>query len=80
MLPDQREPQEMWAQKQLEMGVKKYCVQGLAWGRVKGAYRCEGMEHLITDELLVEGKGGCYVMAVGAKLSGPVWGRAVLWE
>jgi hypothetical protein len=35
------------------------------------------MEHLVTDEPLVEGKGGCYMMALEAKLGDPVWRGSV---
>jgi len=40
--------------------------------RIEGGYRCKGKHHMVTDELLAEGKGGCYVCFEGRK-ENPDW-------
>jgi hypothetical protein len=35
---------------------------GFVWARIAGGYHCGGGHHVITDELLAEGKGGIYVV------------------
>ena len=67
MTPHERRGQEAWAQAQLAMNAG-LCVAGWAWARVDGwlgsgpigGYRCHGGFHFVTDELLVQGQGGCY--------------------
>lgn len=34
------------------------CIEGYNWKRVKWGYQCKGGHHLISDDLLAEGKGG----------------------
>lgn len=34
------------------------CVEGFKWKRIDGGYQCKGGHHLISDDLLAEGKGG----------------------
>ena len=60
--PVERQKQEKWAQDQLIHNAGS-CVAGFAWDRVKGGYRCQGKHHMVTDELLAEGKGGYYSTA-----------------
>ena len=39
-----------------------------------GAYRCEGLYHLVSDELLAEGKGGIYALDFEvSNTHNPVW-------
>ena len=60
LLLDERKKQEAWAQTQLKLSGT--CVAGFAWNRVKGGggYICQGTSHMVTDELIAEGKGGYY--------------------
>jgi hypothetical protein len=59
LLPVERQKQEAWVQIQIQqMGGP--CAAGYDWYRVQGGYRCNGGRHMVTDELLAEGKGGCY--------------------
>ena len=57
--PSERAAQEIWAHEQLKH-FDGTCAAGYDWYRVKGGYRCEGGRHFVSDELLAEGKGGCY--------------------
>jgi hypothetical protein len=57
--PSERAAQETWAHEQLKH-LDGTCAAGYDWYRVKGGYRCEGGRHFVSDELLAEGKGGCY--------------------
>lgn len=54
-----RSEQEVWAQSQLKQIVGR-CPQSFGWIRETGGYRCGGGDHLVTDELLAEGKGRYY--------------------
>jgi hypothetical protein len=65
--------QEAWAQRQLGMFVRRFCVLGADFKRVKGGYRCTEWEHLVTDELIKQGRGGCYLMVRGSRIEDPVW-------
>jgi hypothetical protein len=73
--PRDRQQQDAWARQQLEgnPGHQRSCVVGYPWTRIIGGYRCEGQRHLVTDELLAEGKGGCYVMDVNTERNNPAW-------
>ncbi|KAE9373880.1 hypothetical protein N431DRAFT_466128 [Stipitochalara longipes BDJ] len=73
--PQEQDQQEAWAQQQLNaLRGHGLCAMGWPWVRIPGnAYRCEGMEHLVIDELLAEGKGGHYVMAHGTAIDNPSW-------
>lgn len=60
--PNDRKKQEKWAQEQIHKRAKAACPSGRDWRRVNGGYLCEAKGHLITDELLHEGKGGlCFL-------------------
>jgi Ni/Co efflux regulator RcnB len=52
----ERKEQEEWAQWQIKLTGQ--CIEGYDWGRVDGGYVCAGGNHMITDELLAEGRGG----------------------
>lgn len=65
--------QEAWAQRQLGKFVRRFCVLGADFKRVKGGYRCTEWEHLVTDELIKQGRGGCYLMVRGSRPGDPVW-------
>jgi hypothetical protein len=59
--PDQQAKQESWAQSFLKREGR--CPQDYGWQRVEGiGYQCEGLNHLVTDELIAEGKGGFMVL------------------
>jgi hypothetical protein len=60
LAPVERQEQEQWAQKQVQL--TGACVGKYAWTRVEGGYRCGSGNCKVTDELLAEGKGG-YLMA-----------------
>ncbi|TGO38179.1 hypothetical protein BHYA_0080g00270 [Botrytis hyacinthi] len=49
------------------------CPAGFAWERVKYGYVCNGGNHLCTDDLLAEGKGGFYSGTLDAGWWGPVY-------
>jgi hypothetical protein len=52
----ERKKQEEWAKEQIRRAAN--CPEGYNWNRMDGGYQCEAGGHAITDELLVEGKGG----------------------
>jgi hypothetical protein len=56
LLPAERQEQERWAQKQIQL--TGACVGNRPWTRVDGGYRCASGNCKITDELLSEGGGG----------------------
>lgn len=70
--PAERQKQEAWAQYQLQQ-IQGTCVAGFAWGRIQGGYRCHGGHHMVTDELLAEGRGGCYWTTAVAWATNPIW-------
>jgi hypothetical protein len=75
-LVKKEERPEAWAQKQLKLSAT--CVAGFTWRRTNGGYRCEGVNHLVTDELLTEGKGVYYAGYIGSPfggIRGPFYGR-----
>lgn len=49
------------------------CPHGFTWERVKYGYVCNGGNHLCTDELLAEGKGGFYCGTLSAGWWGPIY-------
>ncbi|KAF7935246.1 uncharacterized protein EAE97_008153 [Botrytis byssoidea] len=49
------------------------CPAGFGWERVKYGYVCNGGNHLCTDDLLAEGKGGFYSGTLDAGWWGPVY-------
>jgi hypothetical protein len=78
----ERVQQDNWAQAQLKS--IDACAAGYDWRRVPGGYRCNGRRHMVTDELLAEGKGGCYSMnpkfgtAENPIWEGPLYGKEIL--
>jgi hypothetical protein len=60
MAPSERQAQEAWAQSIIQR--TSSCPSLFAWMRIHGGYHCQGGSHLITDELLSEGKGGLMVV------------------
>lgn len=52
---EERKEQEIWAQQRLR--ASSFCVRGFDWLRISGGYRCKGGYHIVTDELLAEGRG-----------------------
>lgn len=50
--------QEKWAQMQIQQHTK--CPAGLKWKRIDIGYQCTGTAHIMTHELLAEGRGGMY--------------------
>ena len=75
MAPRERAEQEQWAQAQLAQNAGT-CVAGFSWSRIEGGYRCRGGAHMVTDELLAEGKGGYYRHACPG-WEGPIYPGAV---
>ncbi|KAF7897832.1 uncharacterized protein EAF01_008798 [Botrytis porri] len=49
------------------------CPAGFGWERVKHGYVCNGGNHLCTDDLLAEGKGGFYMGTLDAGWWGPIY-------
>ncbi|KAF7889054.1 hypothetical protein EAF00_009354 [Botryotinia globosa] len=49
------------------------CPAGFSWERVKQGYVCNGGNHLCTDDLLAEGKGGFYMGTLDAGWWGPIY-------
>lgn len=49
------------------------CPAGFSWERVKYGYVCNGGNHLCTDDLLAEGKGGFYMGTLDAGWWGPIY-------
>ncbi|TGO63569.1 hypothetical protein BCON_0012g00590 [Botryotinia convoluta] len=49
------------------------CPAGFSWERVKYGYVCNGGNHLCTDGLLAEGKGGFYMGTLDAGWWGPIY-------
>ncbi|TVY34176.1 hypothetical protein LOCC1_G008737 [Lachnellula occidentalis] len=56
--PAQREEQDEWAREQLRQ--HSTCAVGYGWKSVSCGYQCEGQHHIVTHELLAEGRGGIY--------------------
>jgi len=59
LAPVERQEQERWAQKQIQL--TGACVGNFAWTRVEGGYRCGSGNCKVTDDLLEEGRGGYLV-------------------
>lgn len=53
------------------------CPAGFSWERVKYGYVCNGGNHLCTDDLLAEGKGGFYNGTLDAGWWGPIYDQSV---
>jgi hypothetical protein len=56
LAPVERQEQEKWAQKQIQL--TGACVGNRPWTRVEGGYRCASGNCKITDQLLAEEGGG----------------------
>ncbi|KAJ8068233.1 hypothetical protein OCU04_003801 [Sclerotinia nivalis] len=54
------------------------CPAGFSWERVKYGYVCNGGNHLCTDDLLAEGKGGFYMGTLDAGWWGPTYDADIL--
>lgn len=55
----ERKKQDEWARGELMYNAGQ-CRGGWKYLRIKGGYRCEADAHIVTDELIAEGKGGYY--------------------
>lgn len=60
LAPPEQAKQEKWAQSMI--GRTGSCPEGFAWSRIHDGYQCNGGHHVITDELLAEGRGGVYAL------------------
>ena len=60
LAPHEQAKQEKWAQSMI--GRTGSCPEGFAWSRIHDGYQCNGGHHVITDELLAEGRGGVYAL------------------
>ncbi|KAF8847327.1 hypothetical protein BDZ45DRAFT_560441, partial [Acephala macrosclerotiorum] len=67
---DERKEQEKWAMNHLKLTVA--CPDAFTWKRIDKGYHCNGEHHLITDEILAEGKGGVFL--IGGDLEEERWG------
>jgi hypothetical protein len=64
MAPAEQRAQNAWAQG-IIMGTG-VCPQDFGWQRVEPhGYQCLGKHHLITDELLAQGRGGLWLVPAG---------------
>lgn len=57
---EEQEEQLEW----LKVEMQKYasvCPWKFGWNRIKGGFRCSGPYHVVTDEQIAKGKGGCYM-------------------
>ncbi|TVY45896.1 hypothetical protein LSUB1_G000491 [Lachnellula subtilissima] len=70
----EKNEQDKWALSQLSL--HSTCVMGLEWRKSVNGYRCSGGGHLVTNELLAEGKGGLYHHC-GVWL-GPMYGQEII--
>jgi hypothetical protein len=50
----------------------KACPDAFEWTRIDDGYHCKGTHHLITDELLAEGKQGVFL--IGGDIMEERWG------
>jgi len=66
MAPDERKKQERWAQSIVQKTAS--CPEWYEWDRIENGYHCQGGHHLITDELLAEGKGGVYAVPLSHRI------------
>jgi hypothetical protein len=73
---DERAKQEEWAFEQLK-SLEGTCSSGFNWRRIPNGYRCHGGQHLVTDQLLSEGRGGYYSSPGNA---GRYWRGTPIWE
>jgi hypothetical protein len=49
------------------------CIIINAWYRIAGGYRCTVGGCMMTDELIAEGKGGCYSVTTRSGRENPTW-------
>ncbi|TVY34175.1 hypothetical protein LOCC1_G008738 [Lachnellula occidentalis] len=71
----ERKEQDKWAQTQLSQ--HSTCVMGLGWLKNNRGYQCSGGGHLVTHELLAEGKGGVY-HHIDDYWLGPLYGQEII--
>lgn len=71
MQPEQRKEQNNWAQKMIRKARIKTsaCPSDYKWQRIEAppGYQCEKGGHLVSDELIAEGKGGIFVVPGGKR-------------
>jgi hypothetical protein len=58
LAPSEQAKQERWAQ--TIIGRIGSCPEGFDWARIDDGYHCFGGHHVISDELLREGRGGVF--------------------
>lgn len=68
--PAERKKQEEWAQAQIRLHGS--CPEHYLWNRIRDGYQCQGGNHLISDELLAEGKRGIFLF--GGAMQSPPYG------
>ncbi|KAI9641220.1 hypothetical protein NHQ30_010020 [Ciborinia camelliae] len=68
---DEKKKQDEWVSDFIQHAGP--CVAGFSWERVRDGYVCNGGNHLCTDELLAEGKGGFYFGTLNMGWWGPVY-------
>ena len=71
MRPEQRKEQNNWAQKVIRKAriETSACPSDYKWQRIEAppGYQCEKGGHLVSDELIAEGKGGIFVVPGGKR-------------
>jgi hypothetical protein len=71
MQPAQKKEQNNWAQRMIRKARIKTsaCPSNYKWQRIEAppGYQCEKGGHLVSDELIAEGKGGIFVVPGGKK-------------
>ncbi|ESZ97780.1 hypothetical protein SBOR_1789 [Sclerotinia borealis F-4128] len=73
MTHDEKKKQDEWVRNFIQHAGP--CPAGFSWERVKYGYACNGGNHLCTDDLLAEGKGGYYFGTLDAGWWGPIYNR-----
>ncbi|CZR61338.1 uncharacterized protein PAC_11234 [Phialocephala subalpina] len=68
--PDERQEQEKRAMNHLRLTAA--CPDSFTWKSIDEGYHCNGEHHLITNEVLAEGKGGVFL--IGGDLESKRWG------
>jgi len=68
MNPEEKKEQDKWVQKNV-FDKSAPCPRGFTWERVPGSrshgYICNGGNHLVTDEMIADGRGGFWVLPYG---------------